>query len=698
MAAAALLGMVEQTSPGGGVGLYPLIILVLVAAWGGFLACAVLTLARLGRARVPGGRAALAAALLSFLAAVAAGVVLSPEPPVLSTYTGLAHVVSSYRIADLEWSWSFPTDYPLAVQVLAAFFVKIGGHTPAMFGLANSFLSGLGAAGVSLLAWTLFGSLPLAWFCGLSAALCPLTILLAGSDALVVGYYASSVWAILFLLGTGVRGRGQETVAPAAIPSTALRAGDDPPSPDASAGLRRPSTIASACSSAPSCGGAMETLAGSVGLACSLLVAVQCRLEAMAFLPVVLAAFFLLGAPGELARSARRISLPALGFAVAAVPYLALFHDQFIATGRAGEELGFQMVRKVGAVTLFGLAAVLFAAYGRPASAPAGLKGRGIVASLLLLTFSGLTLIFWGPEFYSFDPVCFGPSCQDVTFRTILAWHLNPKLVPVGLGLLFIVGLTASSGRNEARVAAFLLVWLGVVVGIASTKATGELPFEGARTQLPATVPFLLFAGLGARLVASALPPTFWVRGAVFAVLLGPPYPRCLSNATGSDWDQQAEYRFLESCLPRLPERSILYAPDDEVVTRAPEDSQGIAVDLYTLHRTGFLAEALRELSRATRFAPLSTLDEADARGRRFFFLGMSCYRTGGEGIAPSCRRLEGMRGLSPVCEATVRASTHTSDFYTATRIAVDEVKLGVYELPGADGRDVPEEAEHAVP
>jgi len=665
-----VLGTLPQVAPGGA---WPLVILLLALAWAGFLAAAALLVtthflfeprttnhepraptwdARPWRATIVGVGA--------FVLALGAALLLSPAPPVLSTYTGLAHITSAYRIAGLEWNVPFPSDYPLAVPAFAAAFVRILGKSPESFSLANCVLSGLGAAGVALLAFRLFRSVLAASVAGSLYALLPLALLLAGGDGLTVGYAAVSAWAVLFALeviqertgsGDGRSGQG---------------------------------------------GAARRALRGLpfVGLVCALVLVCQTRLEALLFPALVLLLPFAACERDERLAGLKRVFL-AVGLALAVlVPHLSVFWEEFVVGGRIGSELGFHFVGRFAGGSLAVCAGLLALGHLQkrrklPAWAPAASAGA------LFAAFCGTAAFVFGAGFLDSSLACFDQWCTAGTFKTVPAWHFNPKVVPLGAALLFCLGLTGCKGFKEARIRAFLVLWFGAILAAASVKATGELPFEGARTQLPATVPFVLLCAAGAQHLASASRRS-WIGAAAAAALLLPFLPQTVANIRTLDYDQQREFSFFRSCLTSRKQSKIenrkskiadaLYAPDDVVQVRLLGDVHLTPVDLFALYRTGYLLEAMGDGTPRLKVEQVSALldgaQEASAAQNAWYMRNLSCYRTGDGSVTPSCRRAERELVLEPVCETVIPDAPYTSDFYEGTRIGRD-VTVWLYRIMG---------------
>jgi len=602
--------------------LYPLVLLLLAAEWVVLFAGIVSVLATVPLPEPLQRRHAVALAAGPALVAVVASALLSPGPPVLSTYTGLAHVTSAYHIADMHWSWAFSPDYPLAVQTLAALFVTLLGHSPEAFSAANTLLFALGAGGSALLALVLFRSAGTAAFAGLVAAILPFGLLFAGGDGLSVGYFALGPWAMLLFV--------RHAQAPAFSGWSML--------------------AASSC----------------------LALLLQTRPEAAAFfLPLVVVVLVASQALG-------RTLVSLAGAALLAAPFGFVYYSVMVESGRASGELGVRLVPGIliaagilstGILLVSGLRS-------RPLASPrtAGLVGAGLFAAWL-----AAMVAVYGPGFVTPGPLCALEGCTASTYLTVPFWPLNPKVVPLPIVALALVGLLPSADYRADRIRAGLVVWLGLLLAAASTKATGELPLDGARTQLPAVVPLLLLAAAGTATLAPRIKVRWLLLVCVVAAI-----PSALQLRT-LDFDDQQEFRFVRSCLPKLPDKSVLYAPDDRVDILLPGDEVPLSVDLYALFRLAFLAESLGDEARGIRIAEAGQLP-ANPPPHSYFLRGLGCRRTGSRTTAPSCAAVQQKVRLEPVCETTVTGTLYASDFVDVIKIVGEPPVIGIYEIKPLGG------------
>lgn len=610
---------------------YPLIILILMVSWVGFAVGAVVWLTRFQSVEGWSRKQMLVAAGGTFLLALVLALTLSPGIPVLCTYTGLTHITSAYHIAGLEWNWTFSSDYPLAVPVFAAVFVRTMGAYPESFSFANSVLFALGAAGTFLLALVMFKSRFIAITAGILAATAPLGLLLAGGDGLSVGYYALSPW--VFALGH------QHLVH------------------------RRKETF--------------------LGLAAALVLATQARPEGLALFALVLLLVPLHAGfrPSNWIKPLLTLGKPVGAALLLSAPHLAAFYSNLVASGRVGNELGTHWVWKLLAGAVFLAAAACFSEWRRSRggkeakwSVPAG------VVIFLVITVSAV--LTFGIDYLTPSPVCVDEACIQYTFATVLIWFFNPTVSPLGVVMFFIIGLTAHRRENDSRPVALLILWAGVILAAASTKATGELPFEGARTQLPATVPFVIIAAAGMHAL-TRLVSKKWVGPLVAAALVVPCYPFCLQNTSELDYDAQQEFAFLQECIPQLEPRAVLFAPDDDRIIHYSYGDPTAEVNVYHLFRLGYLTEAMSGDSAGVRVAEASYLLNGDGEvpANSYFLRGLACRRTGGPHEAESCRKIMSGYRLDPVCETTIPNRMYTSDFFNDLKIVGKNTTIGVYRI-----------------
>ncbi len=617
---------------------YPLIILLLLVAWASFVVAAGVLALCFHKGEEPWRRQALWAALSAGGLALVLGLVVSPGPPMVCTYTGLSHITSAYHLAAFEWHWPFPTDYPLTVPVLAAFFVLLMGRLPEAFGAANLMLFVMAAAGMALLAGQLWRSRVAAWAGGLMVATTPLVLLFARGDVLSIGYLSLSIWAVLFGL-CAARGEGGRW--------------------------------------------------SQVGLAVAALLVCQARVEAISFL-LVLGALPLTLVRRQWKEGAQR-TLPWVGGALFfLLPHIGNLVGEFAGDDRSlAAETGFHYAWKTLLAAGFLAAGILLAGHRvvRVRATPWWLPA--VLFALLVTALASLYgWAVWGPASH-----CWGIACEAQTWRTVACWLVSPKLMPPALMALALVGFFSFGGSAGARTVAWLVLWAGGIIAASSIKMTGELPYEGARTQLPAVAPLVLVAALGVSRLAVHNGRIRWRKVVALAVLTAGTLVVPMRTVHLHGFDEQAEFTALRSCIGSLPERSILVAPDDVLDVVMLGDIGSTRVDLFHLYRSAYLTEALGQAGRQAQVVPFSALPDVLKGGQPVYWLrSLSCYRTGNGSLTPSCQQALAMEGWEPVCEMTIDNLPYTADFFDETRIVGQTIVLGVYAIPGRM------EEEHAAP
>ncbi len=658
----ARLALLAAETPCAGSAVYPLVILLLLVCWGLFLATAAVRLARAWRDgaivtvcgdTVPRWRA-LAGLALALGVAVAVSLALSPEPPVLSTYTGLAHVGSAELIASMEWHAGFPADYPLATPVFASLVIASGLDGLSGYAMASTLLVLVGVAGTWLLAGTVLRSLLGAMVAALVVAALPKIALIAQGDSLEVGLLALAPWCILFLIDRlREEGTGRFTLLP------------------------------------------------MLGGVASLALACQARPEALAFPCVLLLGSMLTPKPGGF-RAGLRCTVPVvLAAAVLVAPHGIHFCSVFLISGRMWSDVCHHLLVPSVVLALTALVVGVQVVLGSFPEVAARLDRHLLpAAGMTLAAYCGVGLALWGPQFVVPTGVCFGADCAATTFRTVPLWHFNPAMVPLPLMGLFLVGVLAAPLQGDSRLGAFLVLWGGLMLAGASLKNTGELPFEGARTQVAASVPFALLCALGAIRVVRSLPAGICRWGTLVALIL-PSYPAALLPLAELDYTQQQEFRILNRCAQELPPKATLYAPDDVVEQVSVGSASRSDVDLFALHRTEHMVNAIEPPGADFEVRRASALFEAEAdssvrsgtadatgapsqREPEYFLLTLNCYRGSRAGeLNPSCARTVGRFALEPVCEDSVRYAPYASDFFERTRIRTDVAGVGIYRIVG---------------
>lgn len=238
-----------------------------------------------------------------------------------------------------------------------------------------------------------------------------------------------------------------------------------------------------------------------------------------------------------------------------------------------------QWGRAAPALALLAAGAVGLAAHTRPEAGPAmglvavllaGGRGWGRAMGLVALGALGAA---WAAGLPPTQGVL--PFDRLLVARTWTLF-LRPRLGVAHLGegaILFLTGLTP----------AFLWAWAGAgLFGLHARSAAVlvlgwaalELPVvlkswpmaDAMRLQLPSQLGWVVLVGLGAGVLARALPraPAWaaWVLGGALALRLGVRGP-------GPVWPHQQEYRLLAEVVPTLPEGAVVVYPDG--ASRAPK-------------------------------------------------------------------------------------------------------------------------------
>ncbi len=585
--------MVLLAAPAGrSGGAVPLVLLILFMAWGIFLFSALRLFRRLGNEFSVTGFVSL---VLVLLLSLLWSSLMAPPPPVVSTFTGLGHVISSLQIARLDWGAFFPYEYPLAIPVWGSLFQHVGFIPTEAFSWANRSLYGLGALGFFLVGAKVYGRLSWAWlgvlvWWGMAAML-----LYSASDALSLGTAVLSVWGLVFLLE--LRERADSRLARFAF-------------------------------------------------AALLVLLVQSRLEALVLvLPLVLMA------AGWLDRNGRAAFAKALVLAgVFSLPAL-VWTLRAMATNAGASGLGLRLVPGILVATVAVIGFVFVHHLLVRKGSVTWWISVGVFAALVVLMSWSFGFGVWGsgPMVLPFK----GEMLR--TYRTVGAWVFNHKMVCLTWWLLAVLGLL--SRRSLAEKSGWIL-WIGLVVAASTLRSSGELPFEGLRTQLPTFVPltFLVVAGVEA---LSLLPWRMVSRWGVAFVLLVGIWPSTLRPVREFNYAAQQEWRFLWDVLPTLPHGATVFVPDAPIlVPGMPE----LRVNRYGLFRYGRVAASLGlAASGEVRLRPMSRMTTPPRRDS-YVFLGLGCYRTGTKKLLPQCRCvLDSVSSV--VARRAIFVGQYTSDF-----------------------------------
>jgi hypothetical protein len=556
--------------------------------------------------------------------------------PMLSTCSGLEHMTTAYRLAELDWYGPFQAAYPLAIQALAAPFMVFFGQSPVVYTSVVFVLSVVMIPALFLSGRLLWGRPLEGLLAAAGAALFPPFLLFSRSGSLALPYASLGAMAIALIL-LWQRSRDKRLLA---------------------------------------------------AWLAILLVLLQTRLEAALFIVPV---GVLLGLSGikELFRDRASRTLAIAGLLLA-IPYLAtkiteLFQPDLM--GNAPVWFMVLLVLGVGggwAVAMTGcgmaaqrnqLASWLYSALGLSALGWA-------IAMALTMDWS----LFW-------QATTSGRIDSRASYLALGILPLEPMLTPALVTLAVIVAglglLESAERRNWAR----LCAWFLPLLAASQFKQTGELPFEGVRTALPAIPPMLLLAARGGAMLTDhvkTISPGY-LRGLLFGLLgVGlvvswiPPWQACQDT----QFAPQAEFRFAHRVVETLPDNAILMVPDVEVMVSFERQGEpDRLVDLAGLFRleslfNSVLGERRSGITLLTVSKESSRLIERDSSRPYYFVTGLTCYRRGDRnGVWPVCgdipQRLEGKLVFS----TNVPERIYSGDFVRDIFFGNDQKVLALFKL-----------------
>ncbi len=277
---------------------------------------------------------------------------------------------------------------------------------------------------------------------------------------------------------------------------------------------------------------------------------------------------------------------------------------------------------------------------------------------------------------------------------------IEPLLTPAGLTLAYLAAF-ASLNLGEARNRWLLLhAWLIPLFAVTLLKATGELPFCGARTALAAAPPFLLLAAAGTSSVVSSLSRLAkldWLHMAGTAALvwaIAVTFIAPLVATTSGPFNQQQEYHFMKGWLTTLPEGSLLAYNNGPVATEfageacgSPEVARKASVNtrIGTLYRTDGLLSALLgdNEGELVPYALDTSQSLLDATGEHplFYYEGLDCWRTGKPEMMPICTEIRRQYNLEEVVSVEFENRLYGSDFLPSLRIDKKRVRLTLFKV-----------------
>ncbi len=613
---------------------YPLILALLVAAWLGLPLGLALSLRKIRKHLTVSLSARHLLALLGILlVAVFVRIQLSEPTAMLSTYNGMNHVVESYRIGELKWNASFSVNYPLALQTLAGMLMKLTGtysnavffHMTTFFSVATVlFVAGLGAV--------LFRSPTAALVTAGLASIFPPFITFAQSASLSVGYGAMSALAMLLLLVW------RRTDSRAVLVTACL----------------------------------------------SLFLALQTRIEAPALVVPVAGIFLLVYSPAEARKLISRRYLPILVlFVFLSLPYLGVKLMELssgsdrhsVPHARAFFELTLNFAI-LGLLT--GATAFMVRRLRQPSAWVFPLMGAVVIG--------GASINEMGWNLFSTEGTTMFFSPWTTTYSITTFLFNNPLLTPMLVLILAIFSSSDLDDPQNRKTWLLVFVWMLTLTGASSMKNTGELPFEGMRTSIAASVPFLLLAGLGGTRLLERLKKTrfFPATGFAFVILVLAFHYHPLRAASDSDFNQQREFAFAADVLSDLPERAtVYYADDDMEFARKCDPDETVRINMGVLYRmTKFLDSLQGTNPKHVKSTGIRSIDElTNLDPRPFYFEGLNCYRSGSNDMTETCRDIRNGFVLEPVKTTTFENRMYNSDYFHEMKINRTRVTIGLYRI-----------------
>jgi len=625
--------------------------MVLIGCWATFGIGLILVWPHIRRAAFsPSGSTKVVLALTGILTlGVGLRLWLSPLEPMLSTYSGLGHVADAYKVAAFDWSAQFQSAYPLAVQSLAGMAMTVLGRSINVFFYVVCGISLLMVPALYVIGRILWGRPHEGLVAALFAALFPPFILFSTSGSLALPYAALGTVSIALLL-------------------LWLRTG-------------------------------ATTLL--VPLLAALLLTLQSRLEAALFIIPVLATTCLHSKrlPWKELLTGRVISI-IVAFSLLALPYLATTLAAVSAEMSTGGAAGFGgMTSFVAASTLVLAIFYCWGAHherrnlGSLAWGSVCLGVAYLIAAQLLDNTWGLSNCFPGSEYLY---TILGAD----SFAPVGLMYIEPLLAPAGLTLAYVASFAALNRSLSRERWLTLHFWLIPVIGVTLVKATGELPFCGARTALAAAPPFLLLAAAGTLYVIASVRSTLkanWKQLAgttSVAVAIAATFIAPLVATTSGPFNQQQEYHFVKGWLATLPQGSLVAYNNGPASTEATALSCGsvdvernatVNTRIGVLYRTDGLFNALLgDNQRGVIPFALDTprsLHEATSEHPLYYYEGLDCWRTGKPEMMPICSDIRRLYKLEEVAVVEFENRLYGSDFLQALRIDRKRVSLTLFKV-----------------
>lgn len=621
---------------------YPLIIAILLVCWAGLGICLAASWRTLRRTAFPTGDGSWPVIALAGATVLALGLRLwlSPRLPMLSTYAGLEHISTAYSIARLEWAGPFQTTYPLAIPSLAAALMSVFGQTPEVFQFTVLALSTALTPALYLVGRLLWNRPHEGLVAALLAAVYPPLLTFSASGSLAIPY--ATLAALGLALGlVWMRTNG----------TTAL-----------------------------------------LGALCALLLALQTRLEAaLIVLPaaaVVGREWWMRSSQGRSGFPLARKDLYTIGsFVLLALPYVLSKAGELTGSEYRGHAAGWsgtahlllRILVVLGIMTAWGIH------HQR--------KARGTLIWPFVVLALGWYLFVEqavGGEIFHSGPMAFEDGSFAATYAPLGLLYLDPMLTPLALILAYFASFTILADRNERSIWLMLHVWFVPVFVVTTAKATGELPFPGVRSALAAAPPFLLLAARGLTLISAgclaALPSKAGrviASGVVVAVAIATlVFP--LRGATDSLYNQQQEYRFVDSFIEGLPGSALLLIPNEAALVTLDGEADSEGIFIADLFRTRALFDCV--LGANPKNITVKTVGSEEELGQQhrgpvYFYAGLDCHRTGIKNKRPLCRAAVGFPGSTQIDKVDFSNRMYNSDFVDQLGIVSPTVGLTLYRL-----------------
>jgi len=409
--------------------------------------------------------------------------------------------------------------------------------------------------------------------------------------------------------------------------------------------------------------------------ALALLLFAECRLEAAGLaLPVAAAQLAMLAEVRS--RGLWRRFVPAATIAlVLALPYAGFLRDHAADLGKGGDALPL-LAAGSGALALVttlwfladrGLARAPWSALGMPLLLS---LGAYLLVAQVVERASGNAFLPSPQVVPEFPFVRYyveqGPQ-RYVDHAGLRFFLLEPGMFPLALLIPWAMSLLPrlEAGRRRLPVAPLLLLGLPLVAWLATSRShTGVVLAEGLRLHAVFSGLMAVSLGVGAARVLDWVGPgaSRWAAGAVLAAVVLAPLGTHRGLPADGERSPQAEARFVEEAVSRLPDGATVLLPDDAV--DMSEEQLGVR-RVHEVFRTDHLWQALAAAGRKRlTVVPLSTFLALPlpADGPIVAALGLDCARARRpETLNPSCRWLRRVVKAPPLQDVEIPNQTYES-------------------------------------